>query len=169
MSILPLWARVLIVGLVLAGLYLLVSAGIAHHDAGVAQAATNAERSIWQAAEKKRLDEEAAERVRLDKQREESDRETRRNIELAQDHRAAADAAAAGLRRDVDAAVVAAKRADSAPIGQRPAADTTLDLLAGLLQRADDEAGILADYADRARIAGQQCERDYDALKGAAK
>ncbi|PRG58380.1 hypothetical protein C6T69_31085, partial [Burkholderia multivorans] len=24
--------------------------------------------------------------------------------------------------------------------------------------------GELAEYADRARIAGQQCERDYDAL-----
>ncbi|MCT9015390.1 DUF2514 family protein, partial [Cupriavidus gilardii] len=30
--------------------------------------------------------------------------------------------------------------------------------------RADRRAGILAEYADAARIAGQACERAYDAL-----
>ncbi|MGE8453556.1 MAG: DUF2514 family protein [Pseudomonadales bacterium] len=29
---------------------------------------------------------------------------------------------------------------------------------------ADRRAGILAEYADAARIAGQACERSYDAL-----
>jgi hypothetical protein len=33
-----------------------------------------------------------------------------------------------------------------------------------VLGRAGERAGELAEYADRARIAGQQCERDYDAL-----
>lgn len=37
-------------------------------------------------------------------------------------------------------------------------------LIADVLGRADQRAGELAEYADRARIAGQQCERDYDAL-----
>ncbi|MEG1735660.1 MAG: DUF2514 family protein, partial [Comamonas sp.] len=33
--------------------------------------------------------------------------------------------------------------------------------------RADKRAGILAEYADAARIAGAGCERDYDALTAA--
>ncbi|MDI3304904.1 MAG: DUF2514 family protein [Burkholderia multivorans] len=33
-----------------------------------------------------------------------------------------------------------------------------------MLGRVDERAGELAEYADRARIAGQQCERDYDTL-----
>ncbi|KVM83492.1 hypothetical protein WT05_19160 [Burkholderia stagnalis] len=39
-----------------------------------------------------------------------------------------------------------------------------LDLLADVLGRTDDRAGEPVEYADRAHIAGQQCERDYDAL-----
>ncbi len=37
-------------------------------------------------------------------------------------------------------------------------------LLADVLGRADQRAGDLAQYADAARVAGQKCERDYDAL-----
>lgn len=45
-----------------------------------------------------------------------------------------------------------------------PSAESALDLLANLFSRADTEAGELAEYADRARIAGQLCEASYDAL-----
>ncbi|KVK90357.1 DUF2514 family protein [Burkholderia cepacia] len=73
-----------------------------------------------------------------------------------------ADAAANSLRKQV-AELVARTRDPAAPAGSA-AAGGALDLLANVLGRADQRAGDLAEYADRARIAGQQCERDYDAL-----
>ncbi|MBR8201701.1 DUF2514 family protein [Burkholderia vietnamiensis] len=74
----------------------------------------------------------------------------------------AARAAAGSLQQRVDQ-LVAAARHPAAAAGS-PAAGDALDLLADVLGRADERAGELAEYADRARIAGQQCERDYDAL-----
>lgn len=160
----PLWVKLLVAG----GLVLLAIAAVnaynarlvAHgHAAGAAE-----ERALWQAAEKERLEQEAAARVVLDKLREESDRETRRFMERAKEERAAAAAAADRMRAQLDA-FVAAHRADPAPVADGPPAGSALDLLADLFVRVDARAGELADYADRARIAGQQCERDYDALR----
>ncbi|HDR9026969.1 TPA: DUF2514 domain-containing protein [Burkholderia vietnamiensis] len=74
----------------------------------------------------------------------------------------AARAAAGSLQQRVDQ-LVAAARHPTAATGS-PAAGDALDLLADVLGRADQRAGELAEYADTARIAGQQCERDYDAL-----
>ncbi|AOI57451.1 DUF2514 family protein [Burkholderia diffusa] len=74
----------------------------------------------------------------------------------------AARAAAGGLHQRVDQLVAAARH--SAASAASPATGDALDLLADVLGRADQRAGELAEYADRARIAGQQCERDYDAL-----
>ncbi|MCO8609746.1 DUF2514 domain-containing protein [Burkholderia multivorans] len=74
----------------------------------------------------------------------------------------AARAAAGSLQQRVDQ-LVAAARHPAASAGS-PAAGDALDLLADVLGRVDERAGELAEYADRSRIAGQQCERDYDAL-----
>ncbi|MCA8480509.1 DUF2514 domain-containing protein [Burkholderia multivorans] len=74
----------------------------------------------------------------------------------------AARAAAGSLQQRVDQLVAAARH--PATSAGSPAAGDALDLLADVLGRADQRAGELAEYADRARIAGQQCERDYDAL-----
>ncbi|MCA8014592.1 DUF2514 domain-containing protein [Burkholderia vietnamiensis] len=79
----------------------------------------------------------------------------------------AARAAAGSLQQRVDQLVAAARHPAAAAGG--PAAGDALDLLADVLGRADQRAGELAEYADRARIAGQQCERDYDALTAAAR
>ncbi|WP_334070261.1 DUF2514 family protein, partial [Burkholderia cepacia] len=71
------------------------------------------------------------------------------------------------LQQRVDQ-LVAAARHPAATTGGSAAGDA-LDLLANVLGRADQRAGDLAEYADRARIAGQQCERDYDALTAVAR
>lgn len=76
--------------------------------------------------------------------------------------RDASDAAGRDLRVRLNAAVAAA-RATTAPGGE--AAGDPIGVLADVLSRADERAGILADYADRARIAGLACERSYDSLK----
>lgn len=87
----------------------------------------------------------------------------------------AARADADGARRAGDrlqqriAALVAAARASTAHPGAESAgspAGDPLGVLADVLGRADARAGVLAEYADAARIAGASCERDYDALTG---
>lgn len=45
-----------------------------------------------------------------------------------------------------------------------PPASTPGDLLADMLERIDGAASVIAQYADRARIAGQACERSYGAV-----
>ncbi|KWE55960.1 MULTISPECIES: DUF2514 family protein [Burkholderia] len=75
---------------------------------------------------------------------------------------AVAGAAADGLRRQVAALVADARRAGAAIGG--PATGNALDLLAEVFGRADERARELAKIADERGIAGQQCERSYDAL-----
>lgn len=82
---------------------------------------------------------------------------------------ASLNAAAADRLREQNA--VTAKRwrdALSNPTtgGQCAAAGDAIGVLADVLGRADQRAGILASYADTARAAGLKCERDYDSLIG---
>ncbi len=82
-----------------------------------------------------------------------------------------ADRAAAGLR---DAARAAAKRASeaggstSAGTGGSPAQDPA-GVLADVLARIDERAGILAKIAGERGIAGETCERSYDSLSKGEK
>lgn len=92
-----------------------------------------------------------------------NDANTQRTAALAD---AFAARAAAGSLRDQIASLVRSAKAAShsaAATGGAPTGDA-LDLLADVLSQSDQRAGDLAAYADSARIAGQQCERDYDAL-----
>ncbi|MEX7554460.1 DUF2514 domain-containing protein [Pseudomonas monteilii] len=80
----------------------------------------------------------------------------------------AADADAAGQRLRSDAAEFAAAVScpgtHTAAIARGQAATRAAMVLSDLLTRADARAGELAQAYDRAKIAGQQCEREYDAL-----
>lgn len=86
--------------------------------------------------------------------------------------RARADAAAARSAadrlREYAAGLAAAAACDPAPAAAGASAAGPGLLLAELLGRADQRAGVLAEYADQARIAGLACERAYDALTQAA-
>ncbi len=76
-----------------------------------------------------------------------------------------ADAVAEQLRVRVAQLAAAARGAGNPPAASgSQAAGDPLDVLTDVLGRADKRAGDLAEYADRARIAGQACERSYDAL-----
>lgn len=57
--------------------------------------------------------------------------------------------------------------ANPAAAGQQPPAGDAIGVLAHLLGRADERAGILAAAADAAHAAGLACERDYDAARAA--
>lgn len=94
-------------------------------------------------------------------------------IQAAQDAAAAArgDAVTArlagnSLRESTEALVERARAAGwRAGAGAGSAAtDDPIGVLADVLGRADQRAGILAEYADASRIAGQACERSYNSL-----
>ncbi|MFP3447638.1 DUF2514 domain-containing protein [Pseudomonas sp. SIMBA_067] len=82
----------------------------------------------------------------------------------------AADADAAGQRLRSDAtqfaAAVSCPGPDAAAIARGQAATRAAMVLSDLLTRADARAGELAKAYDSARIAGRQCEHEYDALHG---
>lgn len=74
--------------------------------------------------------------------------------------------AADGLRGDLANFTQRAKSNACATVRStgKPGADP-LDMLAGVLARADREAAILAEYSDRLRLAGIACERASDAAR----
>lgn len=82
----------------------------------------------------------------------------------------ATDADAAGQRLQHDAASLAATVScpgtDTAAVARGKAATRAAMVLSDLLARTDARAGELAKAYDRARIAGQLCEREYDVLTG---
>jgi hypothetical protein len=90
--------------------------------------------------------------------------------------RAAATAAAGRLRerlatitRAHDAGARVASADAAALARERAAASATARVLADVLQRADDRAGAVADFADRAHAAGLACERAYGSAREAMK
>lgn len=116
----------------------------------------------------------AVERARTEEQRRTAAQTEIANAATKDLDRARGDARAAGdaadrLRARV-AELLASSRAgkDSAAPGSGPAAGDPLGVLADVLERADRRAGILAEYADAARISGLACERAYDSLTSEA-
>ncbi|WP_454710937.1 DUF2514 family protein [Cupriavidus nantongensis] len=112
----------------------------------------------------------ASEAARAEEQRRTAEQRGIANAAAKERDQALADARAAGavaeqLRvRAVQLAAAARAASHSAAAGGSAAAGDPLDVLTDVLSRADARAGDLAEYADRARIAGQACERSYDAL-----
>lgn len=80
----------------------------------------------------------------------------------------AARAAADGLRQQAAALAGRGGAGCSAAAGNGTPAFDAAGVLADVLGRIDERAGILAEYADAARIAGQACEQSYDALMSKA-
>lgn len=85
-------------------------------------------------------------------------------IRLASADAAVAASAADSLQQQVDR-LLAGRAACNTRVTQGSAAVRDLtDMLADLRRRADERAGQLAQIADASRIAGQACEKAYDAL-----
>lgn len=136
-------------------------------DAALATAAANAKAM---AIERELTAREQALQATIDKQAE--DARHAEQTRLAD--RAAADAAAGRLRERLATITRAASAADRVASNdaaslarERAAADATARVLADVLQHADDRAGALADFADRAHAAGLACERAYGSAREA--
>lgn len=95
--------------------------------------------------------------------KEATDAQTR--ITSLEDDLRLAAGAADGLRAAVDGAARRSRASACAttPGPGQPGADA-IGVLADVLSRIDQRAGVLAEHADRLRIAGLACERSYDAL-----
>lgn len=93
--------------------------------------------------------------------------DTQTKLDAARADAGRANAAAAGLRKQL-AVFTAAHRSEAAPgaatSSPGPAAGAALDLLADMFQRNTDALIEIGEYADRARIAGEACEKVYDSL-----
>lgn len=91
--------------------------------------------------------------------------DTRNKLDAAHADAATARTAAAGLRQQL--ADYRTRNACSPAVARgSEATEDPLVLLSELLSRADERAGELADFADRAHIAGRACEAAYDSLRG---
>jgi len=110
----------------------------------------------------------------------EEQRRTTAQTEIANDATKELEAARNDARSAADAAdrmrarvanLLAAGRAcqNPAAAGAGQTAVDPIGMLADVPERSDRRAGILAEYAGQARIAGQACERGYDALTGERK
>lgn len=112
----------------------------------------------------------ASEAARAEEQRRTAEQRKIANAAAKERDQALADAHASGavaerLRVRADQLAAAARAAGhSCAAGGSAAAGDPLDVLTDVLSRADARAGHLAEYADRARVAGLACERSYDAL-----
>ena len=91
--------------------------------------------------------------------------DTRSKLDAAHADAATARTAAASLRQQLADYRQCARCNPAATGGSTPAEDP-LVLLSELLSRADERAGELAVFADRAHLAGRACEAAYDSLRG---
>lgn len=95
---------------------------------------------------------------------EDSNRETRSRADRAETAARRAAAVTGSLREEL-AAADTERRVHTAALAECAPAEAAVDLRDRLFRGADDAAGELARYAQAARLAGEQCERDYDALR----
>jgi len=120
------------------------------------------------AAESARLAERAerAEEARRETLQRKALDEAHFNLEAAQTDAAGARTAGEQLRVQAQRFAAAAREASArAAAAERSAAGADpLGVFVHVLGRIDERAGRLAEIADRARVAGQLCERSYDAL-----
>ena len=72
--------------------------------------------------------------------------------------------AASGLRRELDKIRAEAARRGAGTTGECEAARATSGMLAQLLGELNEMAGVYAEAADRARLAGLICEQSYRAV-----
>jgi Tfp pilus assembly protein PilE len=171
-DLVPGWAYALALSAVLALLavkgYQLNTERTAHqttHAVFAAQVA-NAERAAREQSEKNRTTEQEL----RDAQEAHAQEIAALHVNRDRD-RAAAGAVVVRVRDAARATAALAGQvcADSSTAQLREAAGAAARMLADLRERADERAGILAQFATDAHLAGRACEREYDRTREALK
>lgn len=138
--------------------------GWQNHKANVAAAELVDERQKISAAREQAMQASMAETARRLRAQEEANRYATEQTALS---RADALAAGAALDRVQQRANQLASRAgscDTSVASGRTTASEAARMLADLQRRADERAGLLARIADERGIAGEACQRAYEAL-----
>ena len=157
-KLVPTWAWLALIGGLLLACAALLERGNLHKTAFAEFRAKTAE-NLTRASEDARHEEQ-----RRQKRIEEMEDEANRRTDLAVAAAADADMAAARLRARL-ADFVARSRGDPIAAKGGQAATDPVGVLALVLSRADERAGIVAAYADSARIAGETCVAAYEAMR----
>jgi hypothetical protein len=153
------------------GLVILLSSALLHQTLALAQART--EHALY-VARVEQAAREAMNAARVqERRRQQHINEVRSDaqdkIKAALDDAAVASSAADSLQRQVDRVLADRTACDTRVARGGAAIDNLTRLLAELRRRADERAGELAKAADASRIAGQACEKAYDALVAGAR
>ena len=137
----------------------------------LAHAQTKTEFSEQVAAAQQQRAEEEAKRRKAEQELRDAQEEHAQEVQalhLDVDRARAAGRVASERLRDAATAAAARARAQCAaatPADLRAATGDPVGVLADVLGRADERAGLLADLADRRYLAGRACEREYDAAR----
>ncbi|ENL2990107.1 DUF2514 family protein [Escherichia coli] len=150
------WKQLLVMAmlaaLVIGGIIAWHVHGSTQYDAGYAQAQ----------ADQKQADEKA--RSQRDQEKTQIEREAQSRIDVARIDAEHANTAADGLRAELDKT----KRLAEHYTGSFPAgtpASKVISVLADMLEESNRVYNATAAEAEKYRIAGESCERQYDALK----
>ena len=144
----------------------LAAAGWQAHQASSIAAEFANYRATAEKQERERTEAARADETRTRSKQSEAQDDAFLSLKLSADDGRRADAAAGRLRQRADVLAASARcpAPDPAAAASSPPAAASADLLAELLERVDDAAGEIGRYADQARVAGQLCERSYEAL-----
>lgn len=169
MSLVPLWAKALIVAAVAAAALWalhLWKESLREDGREEIRAEWARDRAAQAAAALKQAAANAAETERRLRAQKEITDAAERDLAAARRDADAADALAGRLRTQLAARTAAVRGAagDPAAAGQCAATLDALYLYADLFERADKAAGELARHADASRAAGLACERAFDSL-----
>ena len=165
--------RYALAGAAIAAAALLLALGVQTHRVKIAKQETEQVKTAWSAQREQATATALAQDLayRTEEQRRQTAQkgitdEADRKINALRADAAIAGAVAGRLQQRVAALVAEARSATRDPGTAKPSppADDAIGVLADLQRRANETAGIMADFADRASIAGQACERSYNAL-----
>jgi hypothetical protein len=172
-DLIPLPYRIAAMAFIVLGAAALATGAVLHYGHGRYEAGKQEVTAKWDAERQKQTAAALAEsqsnaketQRRLERQGD-AQRVHDQEIFAARNDAATARVAGDSLRQWAEGIASAARRAASNPADgcDCKAADDSARVLADVLRKSDERSGVLAEYADSARIAGQQCVRDYEAL-----
>ena len=157
----PLEFRLIAIAVAVAGALLFARHLVSEHDAGVKQAVND----LYAAQAVKAEAASRAEEQRRAQVQTEALNEAKRQADAARADADSANRAAERLRKRANVAFSSPGSADPAASASGSAASNPASVYADVLGRLGDAAGQLAAIADERGIAGNACERSYDALK----
>jgi hypothetical protein len=163
--VIPAWVKLAILAAIVVG----ILGAVAAWRHSLIEQGAEGERAGWVKRDLDAAQDAGKETHRRLERQEVSNRETANRAAAAAAALRRERASSGQLRDELEAATAARRSGDPAAVAQCAPAEADRDLHANLSRWTDDAAGELAAEAEASRIAGEQCERDYDALRAGKK